>query len=122
MRDKLIELISQVQYMGGLEGKLADYLITNGVIVPPVRVGQVVWVYNKSKANVYENTIVSVKIKGESRYKNKITVEYHNARGESSYRKYTWAQIGKQVFFTEQDAIEALAEDLRSEARDNDYT
>lgn len=120
MRDRLIELISQIQYMGGLECKLADYLLANGVIVPPVKVGQTVWVYNKFRANVYENTVVSVKIKGESRHKNRITVEYHNALGESSFRKYTWAQIGKQVFLTEQDAVEALAEDLRSEVSDND--
>ena len=33
MRDRLIELISQVQYMGGLESRLADHLIANGVIV-----------------------------------------------------------------------------------------
>lgn len=38
MRDRLIELISQVQYMGGLEGQLADYLLKNGVIVPPYKV------------------------------------------------------------------------------------
>lgn len=39
MREKLIELISQVQYMGGLEGRLADYLLKNGVIVPPCKAG-----------------------------------------------------------------------------------
>lgn len=35
MREKLIELISQVQYMGGLECRLADYLIANGVTILP---------------------------------------------------------------------------------------
>jgi hypothetical protein len=35
MRDKIIELISQVQYMGGLEVKLADYLISKGVTILP---------------------------------------------------------------------------------------
>ena len=43
MRDRLIELISQVQYMGGLEGKLADRLLAEGVIVPPCKVGDVVY-------------------------------------------------------------------------------
>ena len=32
-RERLIELISQVQYMGGLECKLADHLLSNGVKV-----------------------------------------------------------------------------------------
>lgn len=32
-KEKLIELISEVQYMGGLEAKLADHLFANGVTV-----------------------------------------------------------------------------------------
>ena len=31
MREKLIDLLSDVQYLGGLEEKLADHLIANGV-------------------------------------------------------------------------------------------
>lgn len=34
MRDRLVELIRSVQYLGGLEEKVADHLIENGVIVP----------------------------------------------------------------------------------------
>ena len=33
MREKLIELLSQVQYLGGLEEKVADHLIANGVTI-----------------------------------------------------------------------------------------
>ena len=36
MREKLEELISQIQYMGGLESRLAEHLIANDV-VPVVR-------------------------------------------------------------------------------------
>lgn len=43
MRKRLKELISQVQYMGGLEGKLADHLLANGVIVLPCKVGDKVY-------------------------------------------------------------------------------
>ena len=32
-REKLIELLSDVQYLGGLEEKVADHLIANGVTV-----------------------------------------------------------------------------------------
>ena len=55
MRDRLIELISQVQYMGDLEGRLADYLLKNGVIVPPCKVGDWIWY-------VYQNTINKAKV------------------------------------------------------------
>ena len=34
MREKLIELLSEVQYLGGLEEKIADHLIANGVTIP----------------------------------------------------------------------------------------
>lgn len=33
-REKLIELISRFQWMGGLEEMLADYLLSHGVTVP----------------------------------------------------------------------------------------
>ena len=42
-RDRLIELISKVQYLGGLEEKVADYLLANGVIAPPCKVGDKVY-------------------------------------------------------------------------------
>jgi hypothetical protein len=32
-REKLIELLREVQYLGGLEEKIADHLIANGVTV-----------------------------------------------------------------------------------------
>ena len=32
-REKLIELLRDVQYLGGLEEKIADHLIANGVII-----------------------------------------------------------------------------------------
>ena len=34
MREKLIELLRDVQYLGGLEEKVADHLIENGVAIP----------------------------------------------------------------------------------------
>ena len=33
VREKLVELLCEVQYLGGLEEKIADYLIANGVTV-----------------------------------------------------------------------------------------
>ena len=33
MREKLIELLREVQYLGGLEEKIADHLIANGVVI-----------------------------------------------------------------------------------------
>ena len=33
VREKLVELLRDVQYLGGLEEKIADHLIANGVTV-----------------------------------------------------------------------------------------
>ena len=36
-REKLIELLRYVQYLGGLEEKIADHLLANGVKIVPKR-------------------------------------------------------------------------------------
>lgn len=112
MRDSLIEMIQNA--VGGCARHwaevIADNLLENGVIVPPVKAGQTVWVYNQTNNNIYKNTVICIKVEGTSRYKNKISVKYTNQRGEISIRKFAWSQIGKQVFLTEQEAVEALAE------------
>ena len=51
-RDRLIELISQIQYMGGLESRLADYLLANGVIVAPMPMAE--WLRKELTEHVYE--------------------------------------------------------------------
>lgn len=57
MREKIIELLREVQYLGGLEEKIADHLIANGVTIQewiPVterlpKVRQRILVYCESK-------------------------------------------------------------------------
>ena len=90
--------------------RIADHLLANGVIVPPVSVGQTVWVYNQTTNNIYRNTVIGIKIFGTGKNANKIIVKYVNQRGETSDRKFAWSQIGKQVFLSEEDAVQALAE------------
>ena len=49
MREKLIELLREVQYLGGLEEKIADHLIANGVTIP-VRCKDCVYMKNQFHA------------------------------------------------------------------------
>ena len=113
MKDRLIELLDECRGIEGigmeLVAKKADFLLENGVIVPPVKVKQTVWVYNQTAGKVYQNTVIGIYAVGTSRYKNSIKCEYINIHGESSRRKFTWAQIGKQVFLTKDEAEKALA-------------
>lgn len=124
MRDRLIELLNKVQECGMDRPKdderyptlypsnerVADHLLAAGVIVPPIQLKQTVWVYNQMTGKIYPNTVVGINIKGTSPYKKAIKLEYINKFGEMSCRKFTWAQIGKQVFLTEKEAEKALAE------------
>ena len=80
------------------------------IIVPPVVIGQTVWVYNQTTNNIYRNTVIGIKIFGTGKNANKIIVKYVNQRGETSDRKFAWSQIGKQVFLSEEEAVQALAE------------
>lgn len=59
VRGKLIEMLQQVQYLGGLEEKVADHLIANGVNVPDTNVGK--WISSKERLpNAFVTVIVQM--------------------------------------------------------------
>lgn len=111
MRDRLIELISQVQYMGGLEGRLADYLLANGVIVPPCKVGQTVFFYTcvcgevgKEKFDILEGEVISFSLQREGLW------AYCRYKCGLTYWHLVEKDFGKEVFLTREEAEKALAE------------
>lgn len=126
MRDRSTELVRDASakwYREAVEGTtektssayIAGHLIANGVVLPPVNIGQTVWVYNQTTNNIYRNTVIGIKIFGTGKNANKIIVKYVNQRGETSDRKFAWAQIGKQVFLSEEEAVQALVERRQNE-------
>lgn len=103
MRDRLIELISDVQYMGGLEEKLADHLLASGVIVPNVAIGTKIYAVPLYPRGVYEFEVAD------------ISVELIDGTHLFSYVCYGgWTfndtHLGKTVFLTREEAEKALAE------------
>lgn len=123
-KDRLIELISHKQCYGspvenGVKSvsneTLADYLIANGVIVPPCKVGDTV--YRITKLYGGEKIIVE----GEA-FEFAITHEHSNkyehrfyfcAKGEEFiHRHYSlwcdFTDFGKTVFLTPEEAEKAL--------------
>lgn len=124
MRERLIEIFKQAdekafEYIrendhmdfiptkDEIAGVYADHLLANGIIVPPCKVGDIVWVANKSVGKAFFNRVVCI-IFGASRNKNTIVVEYRNTYGETSRREFKWTQFGKQVFFSREEAEAAL--------------
>ena len=117
MRDRLIELIKQVPY-GATVGakftqyfseKMADYLLANGVIVPPCKVGDKAYHLTSvdaldelNVAAIFEGNISSVSME------DKVWIFCRYDNGLSFW--YTTRNIGRNLFFTREEAEKALAE------------
>ena len=133
MRDRLIELIDECRSIEGVSMELvekqADYLLANGVIVPPCKVGDTVYQpsYKFTKCSaydyaprfiedssccgcgakcdsvkepyIYEGTVVSIRITKEQNF---LAVSFQEKFDSSSFI------LGKTVFLTSEEAKQAL--------------
>ena len=119
MRDRLVELLKKADDNAIEQGAIddvetdgyniyADYLIANGVIVPPCKVGQTVWFIRKSglRNELIETTVEKIISK-----KGGIFIKLAcNSMYETSCNS-----IGKTVFLTKGQAEQKL-----KELREND--
>ena len=123
MRDRLIELVKEgidkhestiENYVHPVWKFVADYLIENGVIVPPCKVGEVVWLNTKFgtlKARVTEitqtiNNKFSVHIVYDLMYCYK---QHIDTRGYVGYAEDNF-EFGKTAYHTREEAEQALKE------------
>ena len=100
--DRLIELISKVQYLGGLEEKVADHLIANGVIVPPCKVGDMVFrisMKQHTKTKYIEETEIS-----------RLAIDNDGIWLFCKCNPIAKCVFGKTVFLTKEEAEQALKE------------
>ena len=115
MRDRLIELITESGAcfdcfpVAGYDEKqkqtIADHLLANGVIVPPCKVGDKVFVVSQGQGlcmrwNVYEGKVVDIHLNRH----NKLTIRVEN--GEKFFGYYEPCF----VFLTKEEAEQALKE------------
>lgn len=127
MRDRLIELLNKkydhfcdqcgVNKDSHYTENLADYLLENGVIVPPCKVGDKVWLINgqfdclqrRFIKFVNEGYVKAIKI---SMKPMKIKIEYpdvNDSKGRCKGADYSATSIGKTVFLTKVEAEQALS-------------
>ena len=110
MRYRLIELIKEyicslrigdgaAYFLSGGVPDLADHLLANGVIVPPCKVGDVVWFISDRK--IIETKVDKVVLKHGGLYL---------LLSRNSFYETTCRSIGKTVFLTREQAEKALAE------------
>lgn len=118
-RDRLIELLEQANFdfseecvacledgykaMPMLEDFFADYLLANGVIVPPLSLNQMVWC--KSFDGINQCKVSSLTQKSDGSFKIRLTNLIHKFVFE-----ITPDEIGKTVFLTKEEAEEKLKE------------
>lgn len=76
---------------------LADHLIANGVICPPCKVGQIVWLVRDGK--IEETTVEKIVLKDKGLYLKLLC---------NSFYETTCRSIGKTVFLTCEEAEKAL--------------
>ena len=117
-REKLIELMGQVTvqcfvnkhcdkcagYGKGLFCKnylIADHLLSNGVIVPPIGVGQTLWYIDKYSQTVERDVVKFLTVTNNGV---KPILQHHNVR---FWEMYQW---GKTVFLSKEEAEKALKE------------
>ena len=98
-RDRLIKLIEKWYENLEMFPHLADYLLANGVIVPPCKVGEIVWLIRNGK--IEETTVEKVVLKDGGLYLKLLC---------NSFYETTCRSIGKTVFLTKEEAEKALEE------------
>ena len=114
-RERLIELLMQGDIAAAKQGvfnccmcrreaeTIADYLLENGVIVPPVQVGATVYCTDS-----YRHLIKPLEIFGFDCTKR--ICKYYCSGGDYTPAWFNPAEIGKTVFLTREEAEKALKE------------
>lgn len=103
MRDRLIELIESARYWGANTSvEIADHLLAEGVIVPPVKVGRWVWYVSKYAGCVMSIQVISYEITS-------CGISHFGCwGGDFTPTRFEEEAIGKTVFLTREEAEKAL--------------
>jgi hypothetical protein len=115
MRDRLIELIkehirslhlcdSATYFFEGGVKSIADHLLANGVIVPPMALGQTCYNLCAYRNDIDECRVSSITQKADGTLKIRLT--YLRSRCVYEIKPN---EIGKTVFLTREEAEQALA-------------
>ena len=85
---------------------VADYLLENGVIVPPVKIGQSIWTAENFTDNVPREGYITV-----IEYDCNSSYDFWTSFGKIPLSaEFSFEEIGKTVFLTREEAEKALAE------------
>lgn len=118
MRDRLVALINEAKdeyptipsvncYKPTFAYYLADHLLANGVILPPCKVGDTLYycidLGDIVHGQVLEIKVLSMEMQEKMRFYAKTVKHYRY-----NYTRFDSTDIGKTVFFTREEAEQAL--------------
>ena len=123
MRDRLIELLRQIEFdyseecvcafEDGYKGApdfakfFVDHLLAGGVIVPPCKVGDTVW-YIDTNYNIQKAEVTSINIRSQS--KSLIATRYVWETEETVKLALMFEHLNEDYWLTKEQAEKALAE------------
>jgi hypothetical protein len=110
--ERLIELLRTVDNMRLMRkgfSECADYLLANGVIVPPCKAGDTVYMITPN-GNIRNLTILSIDIELENKEVKMSCSAVYEFEGKPCYMQIQSFKFGKTVFLTKELAEKALAE------------
>ncbi len=113
MRDKLIELIEEAAQMwdenplGSFDEVCADHLIANGVIVPPVKVGDETFLLLERTSGGFD-ILDSKCVRETANGAGRVFSMYIDCPEIGNTLEYRLDDIGKTVFLSREDAEKAL--------------
>lgn len=111
-KERLVELIDRCTIDNDMPSseRLADYLLANGVIVPPCKVGDIVYYFSENPLNlsVQTNTIYEAKVVRivTTNLGTTLVIQIHNDYGCTEIPDIN--DFGKTVFLTREEAERAL--------------
>ena len=106
-RERLIELLNEwgnKENDGVRAESIADYLLANGVIVPPCKVGDTVYILAGHNGHKYEKDICEGFYIGDDGV---VQVRVRNMKGNHC----TYGIMGETLFLTKEEAEKALESD-----------
>ena len=120
-RDRLIELLrkSGASFENALPEEIADHLLANGVIVPPCKAGDMVYIKNRpliiSFLHIENEVYYVIQFDCDDCgdcpfYEDEVSFEGEHDCKTMGYIQFTEKDIGKTVFLTKEEAEAKLKE------------
>lgn len=111
-RERLIELLNSwgnKENDGVRAESITDYLLENGVIVPPCKAGDTLFFADAIFGEVLKAKVIVIEINYFTEPQLWLTIEYNSPyTGTQEYKSRIDLMIGKTVFLTKEEAEKAL--------------